>query len=197
MEKEMTTSEIMRMQKKIGTTPDGFFGPKSMEACKRHLRKLMPSPHPWPKPDQKSMEAFYGPAGHVSTVKVEVPYKMYLYDGPKTVQTITVHTKVAKSFERILNDLKRVYPTDAERSEAGVNKFFGSYVVRPMRTGKAWSKHAWAVAVDFDANRNGLFTNWPTRSKMPLEVMECFAKEGWLNLGWLIGRDAMHFQATQ
>ena len=193
----MTTSEIMRMQKKIGVEPDGFFGPKSMEACKRHLRKLMPSPHPWPKPDQKSMESFYGKAGHVSIVKVAVPYKMHLYDGPKTIQAITVHSKVAKSFERILNDLKRVYPTEAERSEAGINKFFGSYVVRSMRTGKAWSKHAWAVAVDFDANRNGLFTNWPTRSKMPLEVMECFAKEGWLNLGWLIGRDAMHFQATQ
>jgi hypothetical protein len=197
VEKAMNSGEIMRMQKKIGVEPDGFWGPISMDTCKRHLRKMMPKPHPWPKPDQKSMEAFYGRAGHVDTVKIPIPYKMYLYDGPKTVQTITIHGKVAKSFGKILANLKDIYPTDAERSEAGVNKFFGSYVVRPMRTGKAWSKHAWAVAVDFDANRNGLYSNWPTRSKMPLEVMECFAKEGWLNLGWLIGRDAMHFQSTQ
>jgi len=193
----MNTGQIMAMQKRVGTTPDGFWGPVSVEACKRHLRKMMPSPNPWPKPDQKSMEAFYGQAGYVDTVKIPLPYKMYLYDGPKTVQTITVHSKVARSFGNILSSLKDLYPTDAERSEAGVNKFFGSYVVRSMRTGKAWSKHAWAVAVDLDANRNGLYSNWPTRSKMPLEVMECFTKGGWLNLGWLIGRDAMHFQATQ
>lgn len=193
----MNRGEIIRMQNKIGATPDGFWGPKSIEACKRYLRKMMPHPNPWPKADQKSMEEFYGQAGHVDTVKIPLPYKMYLYDGPKTVQTITIHSKVARSFGKILSSLKDLYPTDAERGEAGVNKFFGSYVVRPMRTGKAWSKHAWAVAVDFDANRNGLYSNWPTRSKMPLEAMECFAREGWINLGWLIGRDAMHFEAVK
>lgn len=193
----MNSSEIIAMQKKIGTEPDGFWGPQSVEACKRHLRKLMPKPNPWPKPDTQSMEAFYGKAGHVDTVKLPVPYKMYLYDGPKTVSTITIHVKLAKSLGNILDMLKAHYPTDAQRKEAGANLFFGSYVVRPMRTGKAWSKHAWAAAVDFDANRNGLFSHWPTRSKMPLEVMEIFAREGWINLGWLIGRDGMHFQATQ
>ena len=193
----MTTGEIMAMQKAIGVTPDGFWGPVSVEACKKHLKKMMPKPNPWPHPDQSSMEKFYGAAGHVETVKVSVPYKMYLYDGPKTVTSITIHKKAADSFSRILESLKSRYPTDAERSEAGINKFFGSYVVRPMRTGKAWSKHAWAVAVDFDSNRNGLYTHWPTRSKMPLGAMECFAKEGWLNLGWTISRDGMHFQATQ
>jgi hypothetical protein len=32
---------------------------------------------------------------------------------------------------------------------------------------------------------------------MPIEAMEAFAKRGWKNLGWLIGRDAMHFEATK
>lgn len=187
----------MAMQKAIGATPDGFWGPISVETLKKHLKKMMPKPHPWPLPDQGSMEKFYGPVGRVATVRVMVPYKMYLYGGPKTVQSISVHEKVADSFSRILVSLKSRYPTENERSEAGINKFFGSYVVRPMRGGRAWSKHAWGVAVDFDANRNGLNTHWPTRSKMPLGVMEEFAKEGWLNLGWTIGRDGMHMQATQ
>jgi len=193
----MTTGEIMAMQRAIGVEPDGFWGPISIRTCKRHLQAMMPKPHPWPKPDQKSMEAFYGAAGHVEVVKIPVPYKMYLYDGPKTIEAITVHKKAAKSLAKILSLIKDRYPTDAERNDAGINKFFGSYVVRPMRTGKAWSKHAWAVAVDFDANRNGLYSNWPNRSRMPLGVMECFAQGGWLNLGWLINRDAMHMEATK
>lgn len=194
---KMTSSEIMAMQKAIGVTQDGWWGPKSIEACKKHLKKMMPSPHPWPAPDQSSMDRFYGPVGNVETVGVAVPFKMYLYDGPSTVKSITVHKKVASSLSRVLESIKSRYPTDEERAVAGINKFFGSYVVRPMRGGRAWSKHAWAVAIDFDANRNGLNTSWPTKAKMPLGVMECFAKEGWLNLGWTIGRDSMHFQATQ
>jgi hypothetical protein len=32
---------------------------------------------------------------------------------------------------------------------------------------------------------------------MPIQVMEEFAKEGWLAAGAFWGRDAMHFQATR
>jgi hypothetical protein len=32
---------------------------------------------------------------------------------------------------------------------------------------------------------------------MPIEVMEVFAREGWIGLGWQIGRDSMHFQPTR
>jgi hypothetical protein len=32
---------------------------------------------------------------------------------------------------------------------------------------------------------------------MPIEVMEEFAREGWIGLGWQIGRDSMHFQPTR
>jgi hypothetical protein len=35
------------------------------------------------------------------------------------------------------------------------------------------------------------------RADMPLEIMECFAREGWLSAGAFWGYDAMHFQATQ
>jgi hypothetical protein len=38
--------------------------------------------------------------------------------------------------------------------------------------------------------------SWPVSADMPLEVMEAFAREGWVGLGWLIGRDAMHYQTT-
>lgn len=80
---------------------------------------------------------------------------------------------------------------------SGIDKFFGSYVNRPQRGGTQPSKHAWAAAIDLDANHNKLHTAWPTKSRMPLQVIEVFAQNGWVNLGTVIWRDAMHFQFTQ
>jgi hypothetical protein len=56
--------------------------------------------------------------------------------------------------------------------------------------------HAWMNAIDINAGRNGNKTSWPVNATMPIEVMECFAQEGWLSAGAFWGRDAMHFQAT-
>jgi len=39
----MTYTEIFHLQKRIGTTPDGFWGPKSIRACKEYLRAMMPA----------------------------------------------------------------------------------------------------------------------------------------------------------
>jgi hypothetical protein len=66
-----------------------------------------------------------------------------------------------------------------------------------MRGGSLPSLHARGAAIDLDADNNGNHVAWPVRATMPLEVMEAFAREGWLSAGaaWL--RDGMHFQATQ
>jgi hypothetical protein len=190
-------TQIKIIQETVGTEPDGFFGPQSIAATQRYLRAMMPKPNPWPKQDQKSLTAFYGAAGKVSVVQIPVPYKMYLYNGPKTVRSIGVHEKLAPSLERILKELGKRYKTDEARSEAGINKFYGVYANRKMRGGSLPSLHARAAAIDFDAPRNGLHTHWPTRAHMPLDVMEIFAREGWLAAGAFWSRDSMHMQATQ
>lgn len=59
----MTSAQIKAMQEKIGTTPDGFWGPKSIAAVQKYLRNLMPRDNPWPKTDQTSLTKFYGAAG--------------------------------------------------------------------------------------------------------------------------------------
>lgn len=192
----MNQTQIKIIQETIGTEPDGFWGPKSVAACQKHLRSLMPKTHPWPKTDQASLTKFYGSAGDVPLAKVAVPYKMFLYDGTDTVKTVSVHEKLAPSLERVLKELGKRYKTDEDRKAAGINKFFGTYVNRSMRGGSLPSLHARAAAIDFDANRNGNTTHWPTRAVMPLDVMEIFAREGWLAAGAFWGRDAMHFQAT-
>jgi hypothetical protein len=189
-------TQIKIIQETVGTEPDGFWGPKSIAATQRYLRSLMPKPNPWPKQDQISLTMFYGSAGNVPLAKVGVPYKMYLYNGPETVRSLTIHEKLAASLERILQELGKRYKTEEDRTAAGINRFFGTYVVRNMRGGSLPSLHARAAAIDFDYNRNGNHTHWPTRSNMPLAVMEIFAREGWLSAGAFWSRDAAHFQAT-
>lgn len=193
----MNQTQIKIIQETVGTEPDGFFGPKSIAATQRYLRAMMPKPHPWPRTDQRSLTAFYGPAGNVPMVQIGVPYKMYLFNGPQTVNRISVHEKLAPSLERILKELGKRYRTDEDRTAAGINRFFGVYNNRKMRGGSLPSLHARAAAIDFDYTRNGLHTHWPTRANMPLDVMEIFAREGWLAAGAFWGRDAMHMQATQ
>ena len=193
----MNQTQIKILQETIGAEPDGFWGPKSVAACQRYLRAMMPKDHPFPKQDQKSLTAFYGPAGRPPLVRVGTPYKMFLYNGPETVKSVTVHERLAESLEQVLKELGKRYKTDEDRSAAGINRYFGTFVNRKMRGGSLPSLHARAAAIDFDANRNGNLSHWPTRSVMPLDVMEIFAREGWLSAGAFWSRDSMHFQATQ
>jgi hypothetical protein len=185
----VTSTEIKAIQSKIGVVPDGFWGPKSIAACQRHLRALMPSPNPWPKSDQASLTKFYGAAGDESQlVNLPAPVPMY-YEG-KRIKTIRCHAKVADSLARALTAAYAVAPEV-------VKIYDGCFNNRPMRGGSLPSLHARGAAIDLDAGNNGNHVSWPVRATMPLEVMEAFAREGWLSAGaaWL--RDGMHFQATQ
>lgn len=185
----MNQQQIIAMQKAIGTTPDGHWGPKSIAACQEHLRGFMPEDNPWPKTDQASLTAFYGRAGDEDQlVNLTVP-KGICYEGKK-VKTVRCHKKVAPSLLRILNFLVMEFPHIARQ-------YAGCYNNRPMRGGSLPSLHARGAAIDFDPDANGNHTSWPVAAIMPLGVMELFAREGWVAAGAFWGRDAMHFQATR
>jgi hypothetical protein len=196
----MTQSEIIRTQKRIGATPDGFWGPKSIEACKQHLRQMMPSPHPFPAAGTSAFDSFYGrhgePNGYTPPMKkIQLPFTIFY--GDSQVRSLSAHTKCADSLLRVFQRLAQVYPDTASRRAAGILTYDGLYNPRKMRGGSSWSMHAWAIAIDLNARQNGNHTHWPVRATMPIEVMECFAKEGWLAAGCFWSRDAMHFQATR
>jgi hypothetical protein len=188
----MTTAQIAAMQKRIGATPDGFWGPKSIAACQRHLRALMPiALNPWPKSDQASLRAFYGdPDDNSVIVSIPAPSWLRLYDSEAKVKTISCHAKVADSLIRALEAAYKVAPDY-------VRRYFGCHVDRNMRGGSNPSLHAYGAAIDLAASTNGNKTHWPTKADMPLEVMEAFASEGWMPAGAFWGRDAMHMQATR
>ncbi|GAA5137455.1 hypothetical protein GCM10023213_14170 [Prosthecobacter algae] len=185
----MKTQDIINMQRKIGATPDGFWGPQSIAKLAAYLRKLMPKVNPWPKPNQAALTAFYGKPGDESRlVNLNVTGLGVKYEG-KAVKTIRCHERVAESLYRVIVDLSKTHPQI-------LAKFDGCYNDRPMRTSSLPSLHARGAATDWNQAQNGLKMHWPTVAVMPLEVMEAFAREGWKSLGALIARDAMHFEAT-
>ncbi len=187
----MNKDQIRTLQNRIGVDPDGIWGPKSTKAAEDHLSDLMPKPSKWPKSDQASLRAFYGrPGDETNLVGLPVPEGVIMkYEG-KQVATIRCHRKVEESLGRVMKELSKVCP-------AVLLKYAGCYNNRSVRGGSTPSLHAYGAAIDFDPDTNGNHQHWPVGATMPIEVMEAFAKEGWLSAGAFWSRDAMHSQATQ
>lgn len=191
----MNQTEIKAMQTRTGVEPDGFWGPKSIAACQAHLRKLMPSPNPWPETDQASLQSFYGSPGDESQlVSFDFPFPMF-YEG-KLVLRSRCHRKVKDALVRVLTRIG-----DRWSGQRGIMEeaedYGGIYANRLMRGGSLPSLHARGAAIDLDADDNGNKVSWPVAADMPLEIMEEFAREGALSAGAFWGRDGMHFQFTQ
>jgi hypothetical protein len=187
----MNIEQIKTMQRHLGVKDDGKWGPLSQAACKRHLRSLMPDPNPWPASDDVSMTRFYGRAGDESNlVNLPVNTLGVAYNG-LPVSSIRCHERIADALLRVIQEIA------AGPHAAILARYAGCYNHRAMRNGSRPSKHAWGAAIDLDPDRNGLHTSWPETATMPLAVAEAFAREGFQGLGWLIGRDAMHFEACR
>jgi len=187
----MTKKQIVALQERVGTTPDGFWGPKSIAACKRHLKALMPKNSPWPSPSGGELRRFYGHhSDNTPIIRVDAPSWMRLYDSNKRVKSIYVHKRCADSLLRALEAAHKKAPDFVKR-------YFGCHVDRSMRGGSRPSTHAYGAAIDLAASTNRNKQSWPISANMPIEVMEEFAKEGWTPAGAFWGRDAMHFQATK
>lgn len=191
----MNSHEIMKMQERIGVTADGFWGPKSQAACQAHLRAMMPWPSPWPSTLPAALQGYYGRLGDESQlVIVDLPYPMF-YDGQRVTRT-RVHRKCADSLVRILTSIRDLLPTRPDIADEAQD-YGGVYNFRLKRGGSTYSLHAYGAAIDLDADDNTFRDSWPMKSDMPLEIMEAFAREGWVSAGAFWGYDAMHFQATK
>lgn len=174
---------------------DGFWGPKSQAASRRYLKSLMPTLNPWPASDQNSIRAFYGAPGDESNlVSFEFPFPMF-YEG-KRVAKSRCHHKVKDSLLRILAAIGRSYGTRRDIMEEAED-YAGIFNFRPKRGSSSLSLHSWGIAIDLDADDNTFRDTWPFQADMPLEIIECFAREGWTSAAAFWGYDAMHFQATR
>lgn len=191
----MTTEKIKDIQSRIGTVVDGVWGPQSAAACRRHLRALMPDPNPWPSDNEVDLTRFFGKAGDESNlVSFEFPFPMY-YEGKRVLRG-RCHHKVKDSLLRVLGEIGMRWAGNRGVLEEAED-YGGIYNFRKMRGGSSISRHSWGIAIDLDPDDNGNHVPWPQQADMPLEIMEAFAREGWLSAGAFWGRDAMHHQATR
>lgn len=187
----MNTEQIIAMQRRVGTAPDGHWGPNSIAACQRHLTKLMPRPHPFPDSSPSHRRRFFGEPGDLrQIVNADVSEMNVCYDGEK-VSTIRAHRKVAEPLRAALWD---IYTTEWNWV---LTRYAGCYCNRLIRGGTIPSMHAYGAAIDFRPEKNGNRAHWPAEAEMPLEVMEIFARHGFLAAGAFWSRDAMHFEATR
>ena len=188
---DMRQQQIIEMQKRIGTTADGFWGPKSIAACQKHLRSMMPDKSPWPATSQAALTAFYGsPGDQRRLTTIDVTGLGLRFEGEE-VDEVRVNEACAASLLRVLRDIA------ASPFRYVLVEYAGVFNNRPMRGGSLPSLHARGAAIDLMPTTNGNNSPWPTRSNMPLEVMEMFARDGWIAAGAFWLRDSMHFQATR
>lgn len=197
-----TKAAIKKFQKDHGLVADGIVGPKTEAA----LREIVNSPRPeviketppiigkilWPT--QAQCASFYGPPGQVKLASIQVPYPFY-YDG-KMMKSISVHEKIAPTVKKILNKVKDHYGVE-KINELKLSDYSGCYNPRRMRGGSAWSMHAYACALDFNAGDNQLKWNH-TRARFAkpeyVRWWELWEEEGAVSLGRTADYDWMHVQ---
>ena len=173
----MNQSQIIELQRHIGTAPDGYWGPKSIAACKRHLEALMPIGGAWPSPEDTSMIRFFGrPRDESSLVPLDVTGLSVKYDG-QSVRSIQCHKLVAASLGRILRRI-------SDGPHRGIlAKYAGCYNPRPMRGGNRPSKHSWGACRKTDASaqpaehpvlaiRHAAFYRLRTKFQEPLGALQ-------------------------
>jgi hypothetical protein len=184
----MNKEQIIETQKRVGTIPDGFWGPKSTKAAQQHLRKIAAANGALTRfptaREVQSGKSVYGAPGVKGVYgppmrKINIPFGVWLYGNQDSAElrAISIHEKCADALLSVYQRIRAAH-TDRELANSGFRNYFGCYNPRKMRGGSSWSMHAWAVAVDHDASRNRNRSHWPVNSSMPLSIMECFAAEG-------------------
>lgn len=132
-------------------------------------------------------------------VRLKLPYPMRLaWDTKTIIRSILVHPVIKGPLENVLRSVAADY-TPQQIEELGLNLFGGCYNYRKMRGGDDWSTHSWAIAVDFDPERNQL--KWGAKQAMiDNPEYECFRNamraNGFVSLGELSNYDWMHFEAS-
>jgi len=180
---------------------DGIWGPATERAYHAWLgnnRQIFPADN------VGALNRFYGVPDFENgrppkQTYIAPPYPMRIAWGDEVrISRIRCHPLVADSLLAVLRDIALRYSPE-EIKKHGLDQFGGTTNVRFMRGGTELSRHSWGIAIDLDPLRNGLST--PTEGayipNFCPDVADIFERHGWVSLGKRIGRDWMHFQATQ
>lgn len=161
----------------------------------------------FPKQDAASMNKFYGNPDanrdgvcdptwqRDNLIKIVPPYKMQWSWGGD-VKALWFHKKAADSLLTCLDQVAKLYGSQAAIEKARMHLCGGTFNFRLKRGGSTLSIHSWGAAIDLDPVNNGLGVPWPRRATMPLKVVEVFERNGWTAGARWRTSDAMHFQAA-
>jgi hypothetical protein len=129
-------------------------------------------------------------------VHVHCPWPLLM--GRYTMYAITIHRKCAESLTRVLATIWDAVDHDLQKIHAlHYDTFDGSFNLRNKRGGSSLSMHAYAAAIDFDAEDNEFHHVHHFFSEDSL-IVKAFEAEGWVWGGrWQSSIDAMHFQAAR
>lgn len=161
----------------------------------------------WPNQSQAELIEFYGDPcdsdgaasrtwENLYLTRVSPPWKLVTAWDGRPVASIRVHRLCAPSLERVLAEIwESSGRSQAKIEEWGMHLFAGAYQFRQTRGANHLSTHAYGCAVDFDSARNGLGDPTPNFANIP-EVLNAFAREGWVWGGRWRRPDGMHWQAA-
>lgn len=131
-----------------------------------------------------------------------VPCPWTLHVGAIPVHGIKINKKCAASLTTVLNNIADALgrgPGLQKAAEAQhIDRYDGSFNIRPKRGGTSLSMHALGRAIDFDAGENAQHSQHHLFTEHSLIVIK-FEAEGWVWGGrWSPGSiDAMHYQAAR
>jgi hypothetical protein len=152
-------------------------------------------------PRQADCAQLFGNPSHAGwadmhVVHVKPPYRLWM--GEIEILSIKINKIAAPSLEEVLDDIWDACGQDASRIKAArADMFSGDWVIRQMRGLAATSMHAYALAVDFDAQDNPLGSAHAFFTESS-PVVRSFEKHGWVWGGrWKTRPDHMHFQFAQ
>jgi len=157
------------------------------------------NPNKWPSQDENSLNKFFGNPGE-NLVIIDLPYPLKLsWDKKTTVTKLKCNKKVKDSLQRIFSEVLKTYGLK-KIQELELDVFGGCFNIRKKRNGTSLSTHSWAIALDFNPDKNQL--KWG-RDKAQFAKPEyekwwkIWEKEGWVSLGRSRNFDWMHVQAAK
>jgi len=177
--------------------------PQAASPAWRDITPLDVNPHGWPS--ETSVDRVFGPHGTPDgrtppLVHVDCPWTLRIaWNGNQTTSRIAIHERCAESLSRILQRAHAHYGT-AQIQRLRLDQYGGSYNPRKMRGSDRWSMHAWAIAIDWDPDRNRL--PWNHREALMARPeyeawWRFWEEEGWVSLGRWRNFDWMHVQAAK
>jgi hypothetical protein len=187
-----TEEMVMAFQDDRGLPVDGIVGPATWGALFAEAEEEPEEPEVSGVPEERALPSLYGrprdPAPHLKVMDFAEFKSQFAHVWDYTGKPWSCRVYGHKVLEA---PLREAFANVCNRGLAHELKTFdGCVCVRPKTSGNGWSTHAWGIAIDVNAARNGYGVR-PTLSKA---FVACFTEVGFEWGGSWRTPDGMHFQ---